>query len=78
MWQTGQSSAWQNGLSFLPRYRTTRGALVKATKNKTNPVTDEIWVENQTHGLASLIRQNMPRVNYTPSEMSISSNVTVG
>ena len=38
----GKSSARQNGLSFLPWYRTTRVALVKATKNKANPTTDEV------------------------------------
>ena len=38
----GQSSARQNGLLFLPRYRMTRVALVKAAKNKANPATDEV------------------------------------
>jgi len=38
----GQSSARQNGLLFLPWYRTTGVALVKASKNKANPATYEV------------------------------------
>ena len=32
--------------------RTTKVALVKATKHKANPATDEVRVENRNHGLA--------------------------
>ena len=34
---------------FSPRHRTTKAALVKATKYKANPVTGEVRVENRNH-----------------------------
>ena len=43
-----QSSARQNGLPFSPRHRTIRVALVKATKNKANPATDEFAWRTKT------------------------------
>ena len=43
-----QSSARQNGLPFSPRHRTIRFALVKATKNKANPATDEFAWRTET------------------------------
>ena len=39
-------------LTVLATVQTTRVALVKASKNKANPVTDEVCVENRNHGLA--------------------------
>ena len=64
MWQTlkcsifnlwvfvrGQSSARQK-LTVLVTAQTTRGVLVKEAKNKANPATDEVHVENQNYGLA--------------------------
>ena len=39
-------------LTVLATVQTTRVALVKASKNKANPVTDEVGVENRNHGLA--------------------------
>ena len=41
-----ESSARQNGIPFSQQHRTTRGALVKATKNKAkgNLATDEVHV----------------------------------
>ena len=39
-------------LTVLATAQTTRVALVKASKNKANPVTDEVCVENRNHGLA--------------------------
>ena len=58
----GQSSAKQNGFTVLARAQTTRVALVKAyktSKNKANPVADEVRVENRNHGVAGscLIRK---------------------
>ena len=47
----GQSSARQK-LTFLVTAQTTRGAVVKVAKNKANPATDEVHVENQNYGLA--------------------------
>ena len=46
----GQSSARQK-LTVLVMAQTTRGALVKVAKNKTNRATDEVHVENQNYGL---------------------------
>ena len=46
----GQSSARQK-LTILVMAQTTRGALVKVAKNKTNRATDEVHVENQNYGL---------------------------
>ena len=34
---------------FSPRHRTTKVALVKATKYQANPVTGEVRVENRNH-----------------------------
>ena len=39
-------------LTVLATAQTTIVALVKASKNKANPVTDEVCVENRNHGLA--------------------------
>ena len=39
-------------LTVLTMVQTTRVALVKASRNKANPATDEVHVENQNHGLA--------------------------
>ena len=39
-------------LTVLATAQTTRVALVKASKNKANSVTDEVCVENRNHGLA--------------------------
>ena len=47
----GQSSARQK-LTVLVTAQTTRGVLVKVAKNKANPATDEVHVENQNYGLA--------------------------
>ena len=47
----GQSSARQK-LTFLVTAQTTGGAVVKVAKNKANPATDEVHVENQNYGLA--------------------------
>ena len=44
----GQSSARQNGLPFSPRHSTIRVALVKATKNKANPATDDFAWRTET------------------------------
>ena len=46
----GQSSARQK-LTVLVMAQTTRGALVKVAKNKTNLAPDEVHVENQNYGL---------------------------
>ena len=46
----GQSSARQK-LTVLVMAQTTRGALVKVAKNKANPATNEVHVENQNYGL---------------------------
>ena len=37
---------------FSPRQSTTKVALVKETKHKANPATDEVREENRNHGLA--------------------------
>ena len=42
----GESSARHNGLPFSLQYRTTRVALVKATKNKANQETDKVRVQS--------------------------------
>ena len=39
-------------ITVLAMAQTTRVALVKASKNKANPATDEVRVESQNHGLA--------------------------
>ena len=46
MFVQDESSARQNGVPFSPEQRTTRVALVKATKNKakSNLATDEVHV----------------------------------
>ena len=43
-------------ITVLAMAQTTRVALVKASKNKANPATDEVRVESQNHGLAWLER----------------------
>ena len=52
-----QTSARQR-LTILVTAQTTRFALVKVVKNKTNPATDEVHVENQNYGLAWSERGN--------------------
>ena len=39
-------------LTVLATAQTTRVYLVKSSKNKANPATDEVHVENRDHGLA--------------------------
>ena len=39
-------------VTFSPRQSTTKVALVKATKHKANPATDEVREENRNHRLA--------------------------
>ena len=39
-------------ITVLAMAQTTRVVLVKASKNKANPATDEVRVESQNHGLA--------------------------
>ena len=39
-------------ITVLAMTQTTRVALVKASKNKANPATDEVRMESQNHGLA--------------------------
>ena len=47
-----QSSIDRTAVPFSPRQSTTKVALVKATKHKLNPATDEVRVEKRNHGLA--------------------------
>ena len=47
-----QSSLDRSAVPFSPWQSTTKVALVKATKHKANPATDEVRVENRNHGLA--------------------------
>ena len=47
-----QSSTERTAVPFSPRQSTTKVALVKATKHKANPATDEVREENRNHGLA--------------------------
>ena len=47
-----QSSLDRSAVPFSPCQSTTKVALVKATKHKANPATDEVRVENRKHGLA--------------------------
>ena len=47
-----QSSIDRTAVPFSPRQSTTKVALVKATKHKPNPATDEVRVENWKYGLA--------------------------
>ena len=42
----------RTAVPFSPRQSTTKVTLVKATKHKANPATDEVRVENRNHGLA--------------------------
>ena len=39
-------------VSFSPRQSTTKVALLKATKHKSNPAAGEVRVDNRTYGLA--------------------------
>ena len=41
----------RTAVPFSPRKSTTKVTLVKATKHKANPATDEVRVENRNHGL---------------------------
>ena len=47
-----QSSTDRTAVPFSPRQSTTKVALLKATKHKANPATDEVREENRNHGLA--------------------------
>ena len=47
-----QSAIDRTAVPFSSRQRTTKVALVKATKHKPNTATDEVRVENRNHGLA--------------------------
>ena len=46
------SSIDRTAVPFSPKQSTTNVALVKATKHKANPATDEVRVENRNHGPA--------------------------
>ena len=46
------SSIDRTAVPFSQQQSTTKVALVKATKHKANPATDEVRVENRNHGLA--------------------------